>query len=182
VIDIESERLLLRLLPLSGLAATAAKDIEACRRIIGAKLHEDWFDEAWVFDLRLKQWKGDPSYAPWSIRAIALKETVEIIGNINCHEKPMAIEHGGETGLAVEMGYTIFPSWRGQGFAFEAIAALSAFARGHGVRWVRLSISPDNAASLALALKLNAIKIGSQIDERNGPEDVYLFETLKFAR
>ncbi|MFN0194487.1 MAG: GNAT family N-acetyltransferase [Aestuariivirga sp.] len=175
--DIESERLILRLVPLSGLAATAARDAEACRRIIGVKLHEDWFDEAWVSELRLKQWKDDPEYAPWSIRAIALKRTGEIVGNINCHGNPESFEHGGETGLAIEMGYTIFPPWRRLGFAFEAITVLSTFASGRGVRWVRLSIAPDNAASLALALRLGAFKTGSHIDERNGPEDIYLFET-----
>lgn len=177
MIDIESERLILRFVPLAGLAATAANDIAACRRIIGARLPEAWFDEAWVAALRLQQWKDDPGYAPWSIRAIALKRTGEIIGNINCHGRPEEFEFGGTASLAVEMGYTIFPPWRMRGFALEAVTALSRFAHEHGVRWVRLSIAPDNAASLALALNLGAFKIGAQIDERNGPEDIYLLET-----
>lgn len=176
MIDIETPRLLLRLVPLAGLAATAAGDRDACRRLIGRKLSEEWFEDGWVYDMRLKQWKEDPDYAPWSIRAIALKDTGEIIGNINCHDKPAHFEHGGRSGSIVEMGYTIFPAHRRMGHAYEAILGLTDFAARCGVNWIRLSISPQNEASLALAHKLGAAKIGSQIDEIDGPEDIYLFE------
>jgi ribosomal-protein-alanine N-acetyltransferase len=173
--DIETDRLLLRLVPLSGLAAIAAKDEEACTRIIG-KLPQEWFEDAWVAELRLHQWEEDPAYAPWSIRAVILKSTGEIIGGINCHDQPRLMEHGGETGLSIEMGYTIYDPWRRNGYAYETIAGLGRFAAGQEVRWVKLSISPENQPSLQLAKKLGAEKIGSQIDEIDGLEDIYLFE------
>lgn len=176
--DIETDRLVLRLVPLAGLAATAAKDATACQRLIGAKLPDEWFDNAWVSELRLGQWKDDPEYAPWSIRAIALKATGEIVGNINCHDKPQPFEHRGAVAPAIEMGYTIFTPWRRQGIAREAITGLSVFAAHHGVRWIRLSISPDNAASLGLAQKLGAVRIGTQYDDRDGPEDIFLFDAF----
>ena len=174
MIDIETDRLILRLVPLAGLAATAAKDAETCRRLIGRSLPKAWFEDAWVFDLRLNQWKDDPDYAPWSIRAMILKETGDIVGSINCHDKPLAFEHDGETGPMIEMGYTVFGPFRRQGIATEAINGLAAMARQKSVRWVRLSISPANEASLALARKLGAIKIGTQVDDIDGPEDVFL--------
>jgi ribosomal-protein-alanine N-acetyltransferase len=176
VIDIETPRLLLRLVPLAGLAATAARDAGACSRLIAQQLPDEWFDEAWVFDLRLQQWKDDPAYAPWSIRAIVIKETGDIVGSINCHDRPRPFEHDGKTGTVVEMGYTVFERWRRRGIAFDAIQGMAAYARRDGVRWARLSISPANEASLALAKKLGAVKIGSQIDDIDGPEDVYLFD------
>ena len=176
MIDIETDRLILRLVPLAGLAATAAGDVEASRRIISARLPDDWFNEAWVSALRLGQWKEDPDYGPWSIRAVALKATGDIAGHINCHAKPAFFEHRDETGPFIELGYTIFAPHRRHGIAFEAISGLSAFAAHHGVRWVRLSIAPDNEPSLELARKLGAEKIGTQYDDRDGPEDVYLFE------
>ncbi len=176
MIDIETPRLLLRLVPLAGLAATAAKDADACRRLIGRSLPDDWFEDAWVSDLRLKQWKQDPDYAPWSIRAIVLRETGEIVGNINCHDKPEVLEHDGRSGSVVEMGYAIFLPHRRKGYAREAVQGLSDFARRYGVTWIRLSISPENEASLALARSLGAVKIGTQIDEIDGPEDIFLFE------
>lgn len=174
--DIETNRLILRLVPLAGLAATAAGNREACRRLIGARLPETWFDEAWVSELRLAQWREDPDYAPWSIRAIALKETGDIIGHINCHDKPQAFEHRGDVAPIIEMGYTIFEPHRRQGHAFEAITGYAEFAAHHGVRWVRLSISPGNGPSIALARKLGAHKIGSQYDDRDGLEDIYLYD------
>lgn len=174
--DIETERLLLRLVPLAGLAATAAKDVEATQRLIGLKLPEVWFEESWVSELRLNQWKNDPEYGPWSIRAIALKSTGQIIGNFNCHDRPRPFQFHDETGLAIEMGYTIFEPWRRKGIANEAITGFMAHARQHDVRWVLLSISPENQPSLAFAKKLGAEHIGSHIDEKDGPEDIFLIE------
>ena len=51
--DIETERLVLKLVSLAGLAAIAAEDEEACSRIIGA-LPREWFEDAWVAELRPK--------------------------------------------------------------------------------------------------------------------------------
>lgn len=95
---------------------------------------------------------------------------------MNCHDKPVVFEHRGEVGLMIEMGYTIFEPHRRQGIATEAIEAFTDFAAREGVRWVRLSIAPGNAASLALAERFGAVKIGTQYDDRDGPEDVYLFD------
>ena len=153
--DIETERLILRLVPLAGLAATAAGDLAACQRLIGARLTADWFTESWVAALRLDQWKQDPDYAPWSIRAIALKATGDIVGHINAHDKPQPLEHRGEVAPFIEFGYSVFPAWRRRGLAHEAIEGLCAYAAHHGVRFVRLSIAPDNVPSLALAAKLH---------------------------
>lgn len=173
MIDIETDRLVLHLVPLAGLAATAAKDMEVARQTIG-NVPGDWFEESWVSELRYNQWLADPDYGPWSIRAITLKTTGEIVGNMNCHAQPMLFEYGGEQALAVEMGYTIFAPWRRQGIAQEAVKGLMAWASTQGVRWVVLSISPENQPSLGLARKLGAWQIGSQIDELDGPEDVFL--------
>ena len=82
----------------------------------------------------------------------------------------------GKERLATEMGYTIFEPYRRQGIAYEAIAAFIAWAKTQGLEGVILSIQPANAPSLALALKLGATQIGSQIDERDGPEDIYYFD------
>jgi RimJ/RimL family protein N-acetyltransferase len=175
VIHIETDRLILRLVPLAGLASTAAGNIKATQRLIGEKLPEGWFEEGWVFKLRYDQWLADAAYAPWSIRAIAMKNTGQIIGNMNCHHTPMPFLLNGKESLATEMGYTIFEPWRRQGIAYEAITAFTAWAKTQELESIILSIQPTNVASLALALKLGATQIGSQIDEKDGPEDIYHF-------
>jgi ribosomal-protein-alanine N-acetyltransferase len=176
VIHIETDRLILRLVPLAALASTAAGNIKATRGLIGEKLPEEWFDDSWVYKLRYDQWLADPTYGPWSIRAIASKETGDIVGSMNCHHKPMPFQLKGKEYLATEMGYTIFDAYRRQGIAFEAITAFIAWAKTQGLEGVILSIQPSNAPFLALALKLGATQIGSQIDERDGPEDIYYFD------
>jgi RimJ/RimL family protein N-acetyltransferase len=176
VIHIETDRLILRLVPLAGLASTAAGNIKPTKALVGEKLPEEWFDDSWVYKLRYDQWLADPNYAPWSIRAIASRETGEIIGNMNCHHKPMPFLLNGKKRLATELGYTIFEPYRRQGIAYEDITAFIAWAKTQGLEGVILSIQPTNAPSLALALKLGATQIGSQIDERDGPEDIYYFD------
>ena len=89
MIHIETDRLILRLVPLAGLASTAAGNIKATQGLVGEKLPEEWFDDSWVYKLRYDQWLADPTYAPWSIRAIASKETGDIVGSMNCHHQPM---------------------------------------------------------------------------------------------
>lgn len=175
MIHIETNRLVLRTVPLAALASTAAENIESTQKLVGEKLPEEWFEESWVYKLRYDQWLADPTYAPWSIRSIASKETGEIVGSMNCHHTPMPFLLNGKESLATEMGYTIFESYRRQGIAYEAITAFIAWAKTAGLESVILSIQPTNVASLALALKLGAIQIGSQIDEKNGPEDIYHF-------
>ena len=79
----------------------------------------------------------------------------------------------------IEAGYTVFKPWRRRGIAAEATLGLANFAREFGVRWIRLSISPENVPSLGLARKMGAYKIGSQIDDIDGPEDIYLLDIGK---
>ena len=104
MIHIETDRLILRLVPLAGLASTAAGNIKATQGLVGEKLPEEWFEDSWVYKMRYDQWLEDPTYAPWSIRAIASKETGDIIGNMNCHHKPMPFVHNGKESLATEIG------------------------------------------------------------------------------
>jgi [ribosomal protein S5]-alanine N-acetyltransferase len=175
VIHIETDRLILRLVSLAGLASTADGNVKATQGLVGEKLPGEWFDDSWVYKLRYDQWLEDPTYAPWSIRAIASKETGDIVGSINCHHKPMPFLLNGKESLATELGYTIFEPYRRHGIAFEAITAFIAWAKTQGLESIILSIQPANLASLALASKLGAVQIGSQIDEKDGPEDIYHF-------
>lgn len=76
---------------------------------------------------------------------------------------------------AVEVGYTVFEAYRRQGYAREALAAIMAWATTErGIRNFIASVSPDNRASLGLILGLQFAKVGSHIDELDGPEDIFL--------
>jgi RimJ/RimL family protein N-acetyltransferase len=147
--DLVTPRLTLRHVPFDDLEARASSDVD---------------DSAWLL-MRAGQLRADPAYAPWSLRAVLLTEAGDEIGHAGFHARPV--------GGTVELGYTIFPAWRGHGFATEAAEGLMAFGRTHGATTFGLSIAPDNAASLAIAAKLGFVRTGEHIDERRGLEWVF---------
>ncbi len=179
---LETARLYLALVPLAGLAATAARKEAVAKKIIGDRLPAEWFEQAWVFGLRRDQWLASSAYAPWSIRAIALKHSGQIIGTMNCHRAPAPFRLGAEVFPAVEMGYEIFPAWQRQGYALEAITGFLDWAGTQGLGGVLFSIAPDNAASRGLAEKLGATKIDHRIDPDDGPEDIFLLRLVPTPR
>jgi RimJ/RimL family protein N-acetyltransferase len=73
----------------------------------------------------------------------------------------------------VELGYFVMPGWRRRGLAEEAALGIMDWARRvHGLSRFVISISPQNAASTAMARKLGFARIGSHIDEADGYEDI----------
>jgi RimJ/RimL family protein N-acetyltransferase len=174
--DILTDRLVLRLLSPEALAATEAARIDDAQRLLGLTLPSDWSDVASVARRRLAQLPECPDYLPWSIRAIALKGTNEVVGYVNFHNVPQFHEMAGREACA-EFGYTIFEPYRRQGYIEETVRVLIAWARERGAHHFIFSIAPDNAASQGLAKKLGAHRIGVHIDEEDGPEDVLLLES-----
>lgn len=171
--DILTKRLVLRLLSPEALIATEAVRIDEAARLLDLELPMAWDDAASVARRRLKQLPESPHYLPWSIRAIALRHTREVVGYVNFHDLPQWHEMA-EREACAEFGYTIFEPHRRQGYAEETARALMDWARERGAEHFIFSIAPDNASSQGLAHKLGARKIGVQIDEEDGPEDVYL--------
>jgi len=171
--DILTRRLKLRLLPQEALEATEAGNIAIAARLLDLRLPPDWADISPLARRRLVQLPGCPQYRPWSVRAIALRRTNEAVGYVNFHELPQWHELAQKDACA-ELGYTIFEAHRRQGYVEEAVRALMAWARERGARHFIFSISPGNTPSQGLARKFGARRIGVQIDEEDGPEDVYL--------
>ncbi len=65
------------------------------------------------------------------------------------------------------------PSTAAAGSRARALGELLAYARAHGAKIARASISPDNAASLALADSYGFTQIAEQVDEVDGLELVF---------
>jgi len=171
--DIETRRLTLRIIPLEALKATIDRNLPAVAEHLQLNVPEDWLNEAWVAKLRYDQWEHDPAFGPWSMRAIALRESGQMIGYINCHSAPQPELMGGKAPNGIEIGYMIFSAWREQGYALEAIRGFNEWAKQHQVESVILSISPENRRSHGLARRLGAELIGHQ-PERDGAEDIFL--------
>ena len=118
-----------------------------------------------VADFARQALAADPEYGPWSVRLLLLKPSLEPIGHVRFHARP----HDG----AVEFGYVVFTPWRRQGYATEAAEAVMRWATGHGVRRFVASVRPDNLPSQRVVAKLGFRKVGEQIDEVDGVEEVF---------
>ena len=138
---------------------------------LGIVLPTDWPDAA---DVRhLQRWQkdmaGENRVAPWRARAIVRISDDNMIGHAGFHGPP------DDTGM-IEIGYAIFPAFRGNGYATEAARTLLDFAIELGATTFRASVSPDNAPSLAIVRKLGLIRTGERLDDADGLE--FVFERL----
>jgi RimJ/RimL family protein N-acetyltransferase len=114
----------------------------------------------------------DPDVREWLVRGLVLRQARELVGHAGFHGPP------GVNGLgradAVEVGYTVFPPFRGRGYAVEAAAGLIRWAREErGVGAVLASVSPENEPSLAIVRRLGFVRVGEQLDEEDGLELVF---------
>jgi RimJ/RimL family protein N-acetyltransferase len=171
--SVETPRLILRTLPPAALAALTIGDRAQASRLAECDLAGFPDDQLSIADVRLKDLQADPDYLPWSLRVMALKPSLRFAGHFNFHSKPNADYLKELAPGAVEMGYFVLPEFRRQGFAEEAALGMMDWAtRIHNVARFVVSISPDNAPSVAMARKLGFARIGSHIDEEDGYEDI----------
>ena len=155
---------------LSFMRALVARDVPAAEAELGATVPPDFPDQLDSFlQFRIADLSADPEAQPWLGRAIVLTQpdgTRTTIGSVGFHAPP------GPDGR-VEIGYRVEPEYRRQGVATEVVRAMFDWAAGQGVDRFRASISPDNAASLAVIGQFGFRQVGVQIDDIDGEELVF---------
>ena len=173
-VTIQSARLDMIPMTPEFLQASLDGDLAAAASIIGLTIPADWLEESDLMRIRLADLRADPGLQPWLLRAIGLRSERLMIGHIGFHTRPGAAYLADLAPDGVEFGYTIFPRFRRQGYAREAAQALMDWAaREQGVTRFVVSISPQNLPSLGLAQQLGFQRIGSHVDEEDGPEDIF---------
>jgi RimJ/RimL family protein N-acetyltransferase len=171
--SVETPRLVLRTIPSTALAALAGGDRAEASRLTQCDFGGFPDDQLSIAAIRLKDLEADPDYLPWSLRVMALKPDLRFVGHFNFHTKPGADYLKELAPGAVEMGYFVLPAFRRRGLAEEAALGMMDWAtRSHSISRFVVSISPDNAPSVAMARKLGFALIGSHIDEEDGYEDI----------
>ena len=116
---------------------------------------------------RIPRIRRNPDAAPYLLRLAVLRESAIVIGSAGFHDLP------DDAGM-IEIGLGIEPAYRARGYAQELLHGMWGWVvTAPRVRVLRYTVSPANAASQAIIRKLGFRHCGQQIDEVDGPEDVF---------
>lgn len=136
--------------------------------------HRVLIDNSGPLGWRVPQVKVDPSVNKWFVRWIVLKETAEVIGSTSFHGVPDA-EGMMEIGLGIEEPF------QNKGYAKESLKGMwSWVSQFPEVKTLRYTVSPDNLPSIAVINYFGFEYKGQQIDEEDGPENIYEMSTSDF--
>ncbi|MYW01907.1 GNAT family N-acetyltransferase [Streptomyces sp. SID3343] len=160
-----------RFVDLAGppMTALADGDLDAAGAAAGITL-PDYFvtDTARrLWRMRLAQVADDPGSARWFARAAVSETEGVVVGYSGFHGPPDRV------GM-VELGYSVVPEFRRRGYARAMLTAMAERAAAEpDVATLRVTISPDNAASLATIVGFGFVRVGEQIDEIDGLEIIF---------
>ena len=123
---------------------------------------------------RVPQVKANPEVNKWFVRWVVLRETSEIVGSLSFHGAP------DEAGM-LEIGLGVHKNFWRQGFGYEALLGMWLWAASQaGVLKFRYTVDPNNEASVGLVRKFGFAHVDQQIDEEDGPEDIYEMSVKDF--
>lgn len=180
--DVATPRLILRLMDGKCVDAALAGDVGFAEMLLGVRIPPELLDNPSSMAFAKTQLDADAQYQPWSIRAIILPADRVMVGHLRFHSRPDPDYLRPFARDAIEFGYRVFPRYRRRGYAAEASGAAMDWAQAtFGVRRFIVSISPNNVPSLALIARFGFTRIGQQVDDADGPEDIYLREVIAEA-
>jgi [ribosomal protein S5]-alanine N-acetyltransferase len=138
--------------------------------------HKNLIQDSGPLAWRVPQVKVDPALNKWFVRFIVLKESREIIGSTSFHGAP-------DSEGMIEIGLGIEPAFHGKGYAKESLQAMWSWAiNSPEVRTLRYTVSPDNLPSIAVIKYFGFDYKGQQMDDIDGPEDIYEISAVEFSQ
>ncbi len=133
-------------------------------------------DDPGPLPYRLPRIAADPAAAPYLMRVAVLRSRAVIVGGAGFHDRPDA------EGM-IEIGLSVEPAYRRHGYAREMLRGMWDWVVDQpGVRTLRYTVAPDNVASLALLAGFGFAYRGQQIDDEDGPEDIYELAAEDYRR
>jgi ribosomal-protein-alanine N-acetyltransferase len=181
-----------------AMRATLERDLQRAAAELGAEVPADLYERlGGLFMLQTALFEVDPDRAEWLARAMVIEERIPVGLAVSSRPVDAAVEavatdptaspaptrrrmigslgfHSAPVDGVVEIGYHVEPGWRREGYATEAVAAMLDWAAGQGIHRIRAAISPTNAASLAVVRRFGFRQTGSQWDEDDGEELVFM--------
>ena len=160
-----------RIIQLTGpvFDALAAGDLASANSASPVPLTDYFAGPDWrsVWSRRSAQVRQDPESADWVTGVIWDPQRHLAVGRAGYHGPP-------DPAGMVEIGYAVDPAYRRQGYARAALEwLLHRAATEPAVQTIRVTISPDNTASLNLAAQYGFIAVGEQWDDEDGLETIF---------
>ena len=138
--------------------------------------HKNLIENSGPLAWRVPQVKVDPTLNKWFVRFIVLKESREVIESTSFHGAP-------DGDGMIEIGLGIEPAFQGRGYAKESLQAMWRWAVNFPeVRTLRYTVSPDNLPSIAVIKYFGFDYKGQQMDEIDGPENIYEMSSEDFSQ
>lgn len=122
-------------------------DVEA---LLAAHVLDDWPSEDLLelLSTYVKQLESDPSLLGWGSWLMVERAHRTIVGDLGFKGPP-------DREGTVEIGYSVVPTSRGQGYAFEGVQALVNWASAqHDVRAISADCEAENVPSIRILQKL----------------------------
>ena len=136
--------------------------------------HRHLMDESGPLGWRVPQVKVNPECNKWFVRWLVLRESGEIIGSTSFHGLPNS------AGM-IEIGIGIEEKFRNQGYARESLLGMWLWgAKEPQVKILRYTVSPTNIPSIRVIDSFGFAYKGQQIDEEDGPENIYEISGMDF--
>ena len=164
-----TERLELTPLDPDAIRALIAGRREDAENVVGMSLPAEFptlGDRDGFLPIQLQRMEGAPQRREWMAR-LMVSGTDGAVGHCGFHGPPDVIGRA-------EIGYTVFTPFRGRGYAKEAARGLIQWAFEQGEREVYASVSPTNEPSLAVVKAVGFTQVGTQEDEVDGLELVFV--------
>lgn len=144
--------------------AISAGDRALAERLAGFKIPDELLANAEFLRWKRRQVDDDSRWAPWSVRAVVLREHKLAVGTANFHGPPGINDT--DTVDAVEVGYEIYEAYRGRGFATEVALAMIQWARQeHNITHFISAVLPDNLPSRRVNQKVGFVETGAIVDD-----------------
>jgi [ribosomal protein S5]-alanine N-acetyltransferase len=176
----------LKLLPMTAafLEACLRGDKDRAEALIGLCIPAEWLAQAQLIEARLVEFREDPAYAIWGLRAIALEESRAMIGHVGYHSLPDPEYLKPYWPGGIELAYAVYPQHRRKGYALEAVAGLMRWALDRAlIRRFLASVAAENLPSRSLAEKLGFVKVEEYLHDESGQRCVlYVLQGAAFSR
>ena len=123
---------------------------------------------------RLPKVRQYPQWAKYLLRMAVLKDKQIVIGSAGFHTAP-------DSDGMIEIGFSVDKPFQGKGYGQEILHGMWGWVvEDPLVKTLRYTVSPNNTISQHIIKKFGFKHNGQQIDEEDGPEDIYELATSEY--